>query len=29
VLNRLGSAKALNGRDRLTEALRALGFGLK
>ncbi|WP_315799077.1 MULTISPECIES: NADPH-dependent oxidoreductase [unclassified Bradyrhizobium] len=29
VLNRLGSAKALNGRDKLTEALRALGFGLK
>ncbi|MGY4309600.1 nitroreductase [Bradyrhizobium sp. USDA 4369] len=29
VLSRLGSAKALNGRDRLTEALRALGFGLK
>ncbi|UFZ05106.1 NADPH-dependent oxidoreductase [Bradyrhizobium ontarionense] len=29
VLNRLGSAKALNGRDKLTEALRALGFGIK
>ncbi|CCD87889.1 putative nitroreductase family protein; putative Oxygen-insensitive NADPH nitroreductase (NfsA-like) [Bradyrhizobium sp. ORS 285] len=29
VLNRLGSAKALNGRDKLAEALRALGFGLK
>ncbi|GLH80029.1 NADPH-dependent oxidoreductase [Bradyrhizobium sp. SSBR45G] len=29
VLNRLGSAKALNGRDKLADALRALGFGLK
>lgn len=29
VLNRLGSAKALNGRDKLIDALRALGFGLK
>jgi nitroreductase len=29
VLNRLGSARALNGRDKLVEALRALGFGLK
>ncbi|WP_315703951.1 MULTISPECIES: NADPH-dependent oxidoreductase [unclassified Bradyrhizobium] len=29
VLNRLGSAKALNGRDKLVDALRALGFGLK
>jgi len=29
VLNRLGSAKALNGRDKLVDALHALGFGLK
>jgi nitroreductase len=29
VLRRLGSVKALNGRDRLIDALRALGFGLK
>ena len=29
VLNRLGSARALNGRDKLIEALRGLGFGLK
>jgi nitroreductase len=29
VLRRLGSVKALNGRDKLIDALRALGFGLK
>lgn len=29
VLKRLGSAKSLNGRDRLVDALHALGFGLK
>ena len=29
VLNRLGSAKALNGRDKLVDALRELGFGLR
>jgi nitroreductase len=29
VLNRLGSARALNGRDKLVEALHARGFGLK
>lgn len=29
VLNRLGSARALNGRDRLIEELKALGFALK
>jgi hypothetical protein len=29
VLRRLGSAKALNGRDRLVHELRALGFKLK
>jgi nitroreductase len=29
VLKRLGSVKALNGRDKLSEELRALGFGLK
>ena len=29
VLNRLGSVRALNGRDRLVEHLRALGFALK
>jgi nitroreductase len=29
VLKRLGSAKALNGRDRLVDALRTLGFKLK
>lgn len=29
VLNRLGSVRSLNGRDRLIEELRALGFSLK
>jgi nitroreductase len=29
VLRRLGSVKALNGRDRLVDALRSRGFGLK
>jgi nitroreductase len=29
VLKRLGSAKSLNGRDRIADELRALGFGLK
>ena len=29
VLRRLGSAKALNGRDRMVDALHALGFKLK
>jgi hypothetical protein len=29
VLNRLGSVRALNGRDKLTEQLRALGFALR
>lgn len=29
VLKRLGSVRSLNGRDRLTEELRALGFSLK
>ncbi|MCA3567679.1 MAG: NADPH-dependent oxidoreductase, partial [Bradyrhizobium sp.] len=29
VLNRLGSVRSLNGRDRLVEELRGLGFPLK